>query len=365
MDRFARILICCAALTILLTLDRAGAEAETRPQASAAKGKGETLPAGARAEEVKFGAAQARLAGTIYVPKLAAGRRAPAVLFVGGSELGGKEGIATPAPHAAFRELAAHLAGRGMASMIYESRCRTSGRCTSESTPHDLAEDTESALTYLYKRPEVDPARIILLGHGEGGFFAASTVAYQKNEKLKIAGIILVATPGRTYVKVLRDLAQRRLVESGAAEAKVNAYLADFDSLLSAISSGSADFASMKLDTSDPLLAQIHQTPAYFFHLAITDPLQIARTLEVPVLIVQGEKDARVGVADAQYLNEALARQYHEDAELKLLPEMDHWMRRETGKLSALSIDDPARPIDPALIALLDEWLAKRIKETK
>ena len=119
---------------------------------------------------------------------------------------------------------------------------------------------------------EVDPARIILLGHGEGGFFAATTVAYQKNDKLKIAGIILVATPGRTYVKILRDLAQRRLIESGAAEEKVNAYLADFDRLLTAISSGNADFTSLKLDASDPLFAQIRQNPSYFFHLAVTDP---------------------------------------------------------------------------------------------
>jgi pimeloyl-ACP methyl ester carboxylesterase len=85
-----------------------------------------------------------------------------------------------------------------------------------------------------------------------------------------------------------------------------------------------------KIDPKDPLFALLVRNRDYFFHAFINDPLQVIRGVEVPVLIVQGEKDAQIdGVSGSpQYLAETLKRQYHGDATMQLLPEMDHWLRR-------------------------------------
>jgi hypothetical protein len=44
----------------------------------------------------------------------------------------------------------------------------------------------------------------------------------------------------------------------------------------------------------------------YLFHLFVNDPLQLARGYRSAVLIIQGAKDAQVGVRDAQYLKESV-----------------------------------------------------------
>jgi pimeloyl-ACP methyl ester carboxylesterase len=359
MCRFTRILACSLFLCGLIAFDRTSAEAEASNQAN------RSVATAPRTEEVNFSGLDAslKLSGTLLLPKTGPAKRSPAVLLIAGSNLGNSTGRIAISPDAAWRELAAKLADRGLVVMSYQGRCLVGSGCGSEVSPHDIAEDAGAALAFLRRRAEVDPGRIILLGHDEGGLFATTIASQQMEEKEKILGLIMVGTPGRTYVKLLREQAQKRLAANKVSAEKTNEYLAIFDQAVATATGGAKD--QVAIGTKDPILSQIGKYSIYFFHLSVNDPLQLVRSIEVPTLIIQGKKDAQVSERDAQYLNESMSRQYHGDLRLEILPEMDHWMRVQKGEPDILAGDDPARPLDPALIALLDEWIAKRLKEPK
>jgi pimeloyl-ACP methyl ester carboxylesterase len=359
MCRFTKVLACGLFLCSLIAFDRSSAEAEASNQAN------RSVATAPRTEGVKFSGLDAslKLSGTLLLPKPGPAKRSPAILLVAGSNLGDSNGRIAITPDAAWRELAAKLADRGLVVMHYQGRCLVGSGCGKDVSPHDMAEDAGAALAFLRRRSEVDPGRVILLGHDEGGLFAATIAGLQKEEKEKILGLIMVGTPGRTYVKLLREQAQKRLAANKASAEKANEYLAIFDKAVANATSGIND--QVAIDTKDPILSKIGKYSIYFFHLSVNDPLQLVRTVEVPTLIVQGKKDAQVGERDAQYLNESMSRQYHGELRLEILPEMDHWMRTQKGEPDILAGDDPARPLDPAFTALLDSWIAKRLKEPK
>ncbi|MBX3277266.1 MAG: alpha/beta hydrolase [Acidobacteria bacterium] len=363
MTRFNRNLIWALACGAMLGFYGAPAEAENTMEIGAVQSA--KLPVGVKAEQVRLKVEGGSLSGTLLLPKAVPGKRAPGLVLVGGSDLGASAAGVAVSPRAAFAEIASHMAGRGVAVLRYDGRCRTESMCGEEATPHDMIEDAAAALVFMTRRAEVDPARVVLFGHDEGGMFATSVAANPPSDKEKAAGLILAGMPGRTYVKVIRDQAQKRLEANKTPKEKMEEYLAALDSSLQVASSGSVDTGKVPEIANDNLFVHIRKLRAYFFHLSINDPLQIIRAINVPVLIVQGEKDAHVGVRDAQYLKESIDRQYHTDSTLSVLPQMDHWMRAQSGAPDITAGDDSARPIDPALLALLDEWIDKRFKETK
>ena len=56
----------------------------------------------------------------------------------------------------------------------------------------DYADDVRAAVKFLSERKDVDPKRIAIVGHSEGGLVAMLAAAKEK----RIAGVALLATPG-------------------------------------------------------------------------------------------------------------------------------------------------------------------------
>ena len=68
-----------------------------------------------------------------------------------------------------------------------------SGGRDEAATLADYAEDVRAAVKFLSQRKDVDPKRIAVVGHGEGGIVAMLAAAREK----RIAALALVATTGR------------------------------------------------------------------------------------------------------------------------------------------------------------------------
>jgi alpha-beta hydrolase superfamily lysophospholipase len=316
------------------------------------------LPDGVRAEEVKFDSAGLKLAGTLLLPKLAAGQRAPAVLIIPAMGQATRDGVkAGKAMHHSYRDLAEHLAAQGMIVLRYDKRCIGASECRPRGTFEDYVGDAQAAVAFLRQRAEIDPARVALFGHGEGGFFA-SVIASQDE---KLAGVVLVSAPGRTLGKLLREQAQLRLAEEGKSEAEVQTYLARLNRVFNDLSVGKTDFAEKQLDPDDEILAGLQKLPELAVSLMINDPLQAVGAVQVPVLVLQGEKDLMIQVKDAHYLDEALQRAHNPDHTLRLLPEMDYALKVQKGTATLKAYGETSRPVDPALLSALTEWLHKRL----
>ena len=115
-----------------------------------------------RQEDIRFRNVDVELAGTLILPSGSGPH--PAVVFVHGS---GGEG------RWASRYLARRFVRAGFAALIWDKRGvgESSGKWT-EAGFEDLAADVAAAIAFMRSRPEVDPVRVGIHGHSQGGTIA-------------------------------------------------------------------------------------------------------------------------------------------------------------------------------------------------
>lgn len=143
------------------------------------------------AREVSYAnsAAGVKISGTLTLPR--SGGPFPALLLITGS--GPQDRNETIAGHKPFLVIGDHLTRHGIAVLRVDDRGvgGTSGS-TAQATLEDLAGDVRAGIDYLKRQPEVDRARIGLLGHSEGGAVAAMVASASKDA----AFVVLLAAPG-------------------------------------------------------------------------------------------------------------------------------------------------------------------------
>lgn len=266
-------------------------------------------PAGApyRAEHVKVpGKGGHALAGTLTIPA-GTTSRFPVVITITGS--GGQdrdEYIPIVPGFRPFRQLADSLTRRGIAVLRFDDRGvgESTGDFTT-ATSADFADDVRSVVTWLRARPEIDPERIILMGHSEGGMIAPMVAATDS----RLAGIVLLAGPGEKGEPILRYQLRNNIEK---------------DASLSRTVKDSA------LRTIDGTIASLKANNAWMRFFLEHDPLPVARRVKVPVLIAQGATDQQVTPNNATLLEAALREGGNRDVTVKLMPDRNH-----------LFLDDP------------------------
>jgi pimeloyl-ACP methyl ester carboxylesterase len=152
------------------------------------------------------------ISGTLAMPKAATGR-VPAVLLLSGS--GNHDRDETILGHRPFHILADAFARNGIAVLRTDSR--GVGKSTSptiDATLEEFAEDALSGVSHLASLTEIDPTRIGLLGHSEGGL-VAMIAAKQSN---RIAFAILLATPTLNGEKTLSGQSKALGTAYGASQ---------------------------------------------------------------------------------------------------------------------------------------------------
>ena len=101
-------------------------------------------------------------------------------------------------------QIAEYLSERGFAVLRYDKRGIGANQTILDSnvwgnvTFNDLKQDAEKALVVLAQQPEVDPNRITIIGHSEGGVIT-SRVALDNPDKVK--NIVLMSTPVLNVIK--------------------------------------------------------------------------------------------------------------------------------------------------------------------
>lgn len=149
-------------------------------------------------EDVSFRNKQAgiTLSGTLTLPK-DGGKHIAVVLITGSGPQNRDEELMG---HKPFLVLADHFTRKGIAVLRFDDRgVGKSGGDFSTATSLDFATDAAAAFDYLKTRPEIDTARLGLLGHSEGGIIAPIIASERKDVNF----IVLMAGTGLTGEKVL------------------------------------------------------------------------------------------------------------------------------------------------------------------
>ncbi|MEO1618949.1 MAG: alpha/beta fold hydrolase [Planctomycetota bacterium] len=230
------------------------------------------------------------LSGTLCLPS--EGRLAqpvPLVIFHSGSGPTDRNGNGPLIETNATLKLARALANQGIASVRYDKR--GSGKTGLGGSESDLR-----AKTYVddYKawisRYASDKrfSKLVLLGHSEGAHFAFQAA----HNNPPVAGVISVAGSGRPFNELLRSQLKNKLPEPLYSEA---------DSILNQLALG-----KVVEEVSVELVSVLRPSvQPFFISLLESTPENDARTLSVPLMVVQGDQDMQVSIEDANRLEQA------------------------------------------------------------
>ena len=165
-------------------------------------------------EEVKILSGPNTLAGTLTLPP--SGGPFPAVVLITGSGAQNRdEEVFGLKP---FRMIADHLTRQGIAVLRCDDRgVGGSTGSTSQASSSDFADDALAAVQFLKGRPEIDRARIGLLGHSEGGL--VSPIAATRSTD--VAFIILLSGPAVTGERILFAQSELIMRAAGATDEAV------------------------------------------------------------------------------------------------------------------------------------------------
>jgi len=131
-------------------------------------------------ENIRFHNTEAdlKLAGTITIPK--GEGPFPMAILVSGS--GPQDRNSEILDHRPFHVIADHLTRNGIAVLRYDDRgVKNSEGFFSKSTSADFATDAAAAVAYAHTLDKVNPEKIGIIGHSEGGLIAPKVAADYEN----------------------------------------------------------------------------------------------------------------------------------------------------------------------------------------
>jgi pimeloyl-ACP methyl ester carboxylesterase len=209
-----------------------------------------------------------------------------------------------------YKQLAERLAKRAVTTVRVDKRGMfgSSGAAAHASaiTIGDYADDVHTWVKVIRQR--TGAPCVWVAGHSEGGLVALAS----SHRPDGFCGLILLAAPGRPVGEVFRD--QLRLAMGNGP------MLRQATSAIKTLEAGRhPDMHSMP-----PALQQLFAPPVQGLLISMFsyDPAQLIADFHKPVLIMQGERDLQVSVADAERLKQAAPA-----AKLVLLPDTNHVFR--------------------------------------
>ncbi len=320
------------------------------------------------------------LAGTLTIP-LGEGPH-PAVVLLSGS--GAQDRDEFIAGHRPFLVLADHLTKHGVAVYRFDDRgVGGSGGNIAQSTCDTLAEDAIAAVDLLRLQPEIDPKRIGVIGHSEGGIIGPMAAARSPN----VAFVVMLAGTGFAGRDILTMQAEAISKAAGLDQNDIDRATAAHKRAMDLLEQKAGDDA-VRAAIRELAVIQItsfsnkhgNQMPPdafidnyveqqmqmiqsdWFKSFLFLDPSQVLRQIRVPVLALIGSLDVQVPAsANIPRIRKALEDAKNNDATVQELPGLNH-MFQPAGTGSPEEYATIQTTIDPAVLDLVTEWIRKRTR---
>jgi dienelactone hydrolase len=285
-----------------------------------------------RSSEAALGADASKLPGTLTVPK---GEGPwPAVVLVHGS--GPNDRDESVGGVKVFRDLAEGLATRGIAVLRYDKRTKIypqSAAGPEFTMTRETVDDAILAAAWLRKQDGIDPRRIFILGHSQGGYMMPRMMKADPT----LAGVIIMAGSVRTLEELVVEQAE---------------YMASLQG-----ETTPAQQASLAAIRRDPWIIFPGASENYKADLKCYDPVSLAAASPLPMLILQGERDYQVRMTDFNLWKAGLARK--KNATTRSYPKLNHLFVAGEGRSVPGEYAKPGH-VSAETIADIADWIRGR-----
>jgi pimeloyl-ACP methyl ester carboxylesterase len=311
------------------------------------------------------------LAGTLTMPS--GDGPFPAVVLVSGS--GPQDRDESLLGHKPFWVIADHLSRQGIAVLRYDDRgmAKSTGSF-SNATTVDFANDARCAVEFLRGQPKIDPSRVGIVGHSEGGLVASILCA----SDLQLAHVVLLAGPGVPGDKILATQTRAIMAATELQGVQAEKQLKITQDVVDAVKRGvpAAEFKTMIQQFSTEqvgkdlqsdeareaarqmFMTQLQQLGGPWFEYFLKyDPSQDLRRATCPVLALIGELDLQV-VPDVNLpvIREALSASGRHDFRCTELEGLNHlFQTATTGSPSEYQAIEET--FSPKALAAVTEWI--------
>ncbi len=325
-------------------------------------------------EEVSFMSekGKVKIAGTLSLPKNKKGFPT-AILISGSGPQNRNEEFMT---HKPFLVLADHLTRHGIAVLRYDDRgFGASTGNHNEATSADFANDVKAAINYLKSRNDIDPAKIGLIGHSEGGLIAPLVAV-----EIPLNFMVLLAGPGVPGEQI--SLQQIELLGKlqGADEQDISNEKTVMQGIFELIKNNGEDMETLRnklevyinnqleknevviegMSKEEYIERQITQlTRPWLRYFINYDPRVTLAKVKCPVLALNGEKDVQVGSGNLEVIKKALLTGGNTQVTVKEFESMNHLFQIcETGAMEEYAQIETT--MESVVLETVSSWINKQ-----
>lgn len=317
-----------------------------------------------------------KLAGTLTIPQGDA--PFPVVILITGS--GPQDRDESLLGHKPFLVLSDYLTRLGIAVLRVDDRgVGGSSGNIALSTTDDFVGDVLTSVDYLKTRKEIDPKRIGLIGHSEGGIIAPAAAARSKD----VAFIVLMAGTGLPGSDILY-MQSALIAKAGGAPNDAIAFNRKVMEQMFAVMKSEKDndkavakmkeeWKKIKADVPADKQKEIAAADAsiepqfrqllnpWFRYFIDYDPRTALKQVACPVLAINGEFDLQVPAKeDLAEIEAALKAGGNKDYTVVLLPKLNHLFQTTTTG-SPAEYGRIKETIAPVALKTMGDWILKRV----
>jgi pimeloyl-ACP methyl ester carboxylesterase len=315
---------------------------------------------------------------TLTIPK--AEKLVPAVILITGS--GSQDRDETIFGHKPFWVLADYLSRNGIAVLRVDDRGigQTTGE-VANATSADFAKDVLAGIDFLKNHKGIDPKRIGLIGHSEGGIIAPLAA----NQSKDVAFIVSMAGVGMSGMELWNAQSRTGFVKAGFNEDDLK-HMERLFYMMFDISKKYDDmgdigrafepaFAAWKKQQSAEFLTKagmsgpdaddrVRALAARFYspwmrYLVSYDPAPVLSKITIPVLALNGEKDIQVlAKPNLEGFKKYLTQAGNKHFKTIIFPGLNHlFQHADTGEISEyIAIEET---ISPEVLKVITDWIRK------
>ena len=317
--------------------------------------------------EVSYTHSDVTIGGTLVKPS--EGGPFPAALLITGS--GAQDRDETIFAHKPFAVIADHLVRQGIAVLRVDDRGvgRTTGNLANARS-EDLVADVLAGVSFLQSSKDIDPERVGVIGHSEGGILGPGAAAVNP----EIAFVVMLAGTGVSGRDILMLQGQAMYEASGAEGEDLQALLALHAAALDATDETreqaigdlvKAQLASQGQSVDGEMFDQIAQGAAasfaspWFQSFVVLDPRVALRKVKCPVLALSGSLDFQVP-PDVNLPEIERALEGNGDVTIREFDGLNHLFQpAKTGMLDEYGSIETT--FAPEVLEVMTDWIRARV----